>query len=338
MSQTNPMINNKERWFGQILSKYAIQMVLVLMIVMISLLSKDFLRPVNIINVLRAESARGMLAIGVGFVIITRGIDLSVGSIVALSSVISASLVQEANAPQKLFPNLIFDPTMAFILAIIAGLGVGIVFGAINGLLVAYTKIPPFIATLGSMVIAKGLALSYTDAYPVSMLIPEFRVIGQARIGGIPIVIFFFIIVVIIAWVMLNKMRFGKWLYAIGGNQNAARYCGINVEKNIIRVYVLSGVLAAIAGLIITARTGSGNAVLGEGYELDAIAAATIGGTSHSGGIGTIGGIVAGIFILGILNNGFLLLSVSPYMQQVIKGLIIIGAVVFDMRKNARKV
>lgn len=320
------------------MNRCSIYIVLLVMIVVMSFASDSFLTPLNIINVLRAESARGMLAIGVAFVIISRGIDLSVGSIVALSSVVSASFVQQSDAAQKLFPALSLNPNLAVILSIVAGLSVGLIFGAINGLLVAYTKIPAFIATLGSMVIAKGLALMYTNAYPVSMLIPQFKNLGQGKLGVIPYVIIMFAVVLAVAWVLLNKTKFGKNVYAIGGNENAARYCGIKVEKNLVKVYMISGFLAAMAGILITARAGSGNATLGTGYELDAIAAATVGGISHSGGVGTIGGTIAGIFILGILNNGFLLMEVSPYLQQVIKGLIIIGAVVFDMRKNAKKV
>lgn len=332
----NSTANKKTK---EIFNKYSIFIVLVALIVVMSLLSDKFLTPTNIINVLVAEAGRGMLAIGVSMVIISKGIDLSLGSIVAFSSVVSASLVQEVNAAQKLFPDLMLDPTMAVILSVVLGLSVGAAFGAFNGFLVAFTKIPAFIATLGSMVMAKGFALMYTDAYPVSMLLPEFKALGQGKLFGvIPYMIIIFAAVVVIAWILLNKTRFGKSIYAIGGNENAARYSGIKVEKNLVLVYMWSSVLAALAGVLITARTGSGIATLGDGYELDAIAAATVGGISHSGGIGTIAGTVAGIFILGILSNGFLLMGVSPYLQQVIKGLIIIGAVVFDMRKNAKKV
>jgi ribose/xylose/arabinose/galactoside ABC-type transport system permease subunit len=169
------------------------------------------------------------------------------------------------------------------------------------------------------------------------MLRADFKNLGQGNIGPMPIIVLVFIVVIVVSWILLNQTKFGKNLYAIGGNVHAAKTSGIKVEKNLVAIYAFSGFCASIAGILITARAASGIATLGNSYELDAIAAATIGGTSHTGGIGSIPGIVAGILILGILNNGLLLLGISPYLQQVIKGLIIIFAVVFDMRKNARR-
>ena len=316
------------------INKYAIFIVLIVMIIALSFLSPAFLTAQNLINVLITESGRGILALGVAFAIISRGIDLSVGSIVSLTSVIAASLVQEPSYSARIFPNL---PLLPPIVAVLAGLAAGALVGLTNGALIAYTAIPPFIATLGSMIIARGFALILTNAYPVPMLRPEFKIIGQGSLGPIPYVVIVFVIVAIIAYIILNYTKFGKHVYAIGGNVNAARTSGIKVEKNLLGIYMVSGICASIAGILITARAASGIATLGNNYELDAIAAATIGGTSHTGGIGTVPGIIAGILILGILNNGLLLLGISPYLQQVIKGIIIVGAVVFDMRKNARQ-
>ena len=316
------------------INKYAIFIVLIVMIIALSFLSPAFLTVQNLINVLITESGRGILALGVAFAIISRGIDLSVGSIVSLTSVIAASLVQEPSYSARIFPNL---PILPPIVAVLAGLAAGALVGLTNGALIAYTAIPPFIATLGSMIIARGFALILTNAYPVPMLRPEFKIIGQGSLGPIPYVVIVFVIVAIIAYIILNYTKFGKHVYAIGGNVNAARTSGIKVEKNLLGIYMVSGICASIAGILITARAASGIATLGNNYELDAIAAATIGGTSHTGGIGTVPGIIAGILILGILNNGLLLLGISPYLQQVIKGIIIVGAVVFDMRKNARQ-
>ena len=316
------------------INKYAIFIVLIVMIIALSFLSPAFLTVQNLINVLITESGRGILALGVAFAIISRGIDLSVGSIVSLTSVIAASLVQEPSYSARIFPNL---PLLPPIVAVLAGLAAGALVGLTNGALIAYTAIPPFIATLGSMIIARGFALILTNAYPVPMLRPEFKIIGQGSFGPIPHVVIVFVIVAIIAYIILNYTKFGKHVYAIGGNVNAARTSGIKVEKNLLGIYMVSGICASIAGILITARAASGIATLGNNYELDAIAAATIGGTSHTGGIGTVPGIIAGILILGILNNGLLLLGISPYLQQVIKGIIIVGAVVFDMRKNARQ-
>ncbi len=316
------------------INKYAIFIVLIVMIIALSFLSPAFLTAQNLINVLITESGRGILALGVAFAIISRGIDLSVGSIVSLTSVIAASLVQEPSYSARIFPNL---PILPPIVAVLAGLAAGALVGLTNGALIAYTAIPPFIATLGSMIIARGFALILTNAYPVPMLRPEFKIIGQGSFGPIPYVVIVFVIVAVIAYIILNYTKFGKHVYAIGGNVNAARTSGIKVEKNLLGIYMVSGICASIAGILITARAASGIATLGNNYELDAIAAATIGGTSHTGGIGTVPGIIAGILILGILNNGLLLLGISPYLQQVIKGIIIVGAVVFDMRKNARQ-
>ncbi len=319
---------------GKFINKYAIFIVLIVMVVVLSFLSPTFLTPQNLINVLITESGRGILAIGVAFTIISRGIDLSVGSIVSLTSVIAASLVQEPSYSARIFPHL---PLLPPIVAVLAGLVAGTIVGITNGALIAYTAIPPFIATLGSMIIARGLALILTNAYPVPMLRPEFKIIGQGSLGPIPYVVIVFALVAVVAFIILNYTRFGKNVYAIGGNVNAAKTSGIKVDKNLLAIYAVSGLCASIAGILITARAASGIATLGNNYELDAIAAATIGGTSHTGGIGTVPGIIAGILILGILNNGLLLLGISPYLQQVIKGIIIVGAVVFDMRKNARQ-
>ncbi len=317
---------------GRALNKYTIFIVLFVMAIALSFLSPYFLTPQNLINVLITESGRGILAIGVAFAIISKGIDLSVGSIVSLTSVIAASLIQDPSYNARIFPGL---PLLPAIVPVIAGLAAGVMIGMLNGVLIAYTAIPPFIATLGSMIVARGLGLILTNAYPVPMLRQEFKNIGQGSLGPIPYVVIVFVLVAVVAYILLNQTKFGKNIYAIGGNINAARTSGIKVEKNLIFIYGFSGLCAAIAGILITARAASGIATLGNNYELDAIAAATIGGTSHTGGIGTIPGIIAGILILGILNNGLLLLGISPYLQQVIKGFIIVGAVVFDMRKNA---
>ncbi|MCE5256492.1 MAG: ABC transporter permease [Spirochaetaceae bacterium] len=323
-----------ENVLGRFVNKYAIFFILIVMILALSLLSPYFLTGQNLINVLITESGRGILALGVAFAIMSKGIDLSVGSVVSLVSVIVASMVQESSYTARIFPNMPYVPALV---AILVGLVAGTLVGVINGSLIAYTGIPPFIATLGTQIIARGIALIITNAYPVPMLRQDFKQIGQGNIGPIPNVVIVFAAIALIAYILLNHTKFGKNVYAIGGNVNAARTSGIKVEKNVVAIYAFSAFCASLAGVLITARAASGIATLGNGYETDAIAAATIGGTSHAGGIGTVPGILAGILILGILNNGLLLLGISPYLQQVIKGVIIIVAVVFDMRKNAKR-
>lgn len=316
------------------LSQNSIWLVLIVMIIAMMILSPSFMTQANITNVLMTESIIGILACGVMWCILSKGIDLMPGAMVALTSVVSASMVQEIAYSGRMFPNL---PDMPIIIPILISVVVGCIFGGLNGWLIAYTKIPAFIATLGSQLMVRAVAMLYTNAYPVPTLKPSFKFLGQGYLGFIPVVVLIFIIFVIVSGFMLTQTRFGANVYAIGGNDQAARVAGINVEKNLIKVYVWSGFCAAIGGVLLAARSGAGNASMGLNYELDAIAAATVGGTSHTGGVCRISGVIAGILILGVLKNGMLLLGISAYLQQLFKGAIIILAVVFDMRKNAKK-
>ncbi len=327
---------NNIQEFLKIVSKNSIYIVLALLIIGITIVSPNFLSVANIINLFTTESLKGLLALGVAFCILSKGIDLSVGSIVALSAVVSASLIQDPSYSAQLFPGLDMPISIGVPVSVFAGVIAGTAFGVINGYLIAFTKIPPFIATLGSMVVARGLAMLYTNAYPVPMLKPEFKSIGQGAIFGIPNLLLILIVFAFIAWFLLNQTQFGKNVYAIGGNEVAAKVAGVKIKKNLVFIYTWSAFCAAVAGVLLASRTGSGIATLGVAYELDAIAAATIGGVSHSGGVGRIGGVIAGILILGVVNNGLLLLGVSPYIQQIVKGSIIVSAVVFDMRKHAK--
>lgn len=320
----------------KLVSQNSIWLVLIFMAILMTILSPAFLTRQNIINVLTTESITGILAVGVMWCILSKGIDLSPGALVAFTGVVTASLAQEfAYGASRLFPNL---PDIPVVVAILAGLVAGTLFGVLNGWLIAYTKIPAFIATLGTQLIARALALLYTNAYPIPELKPGLKAVAQYNLFGfIPMVIVIFIIFAVLSGFMLTQTRFGKSIYAIGGNDQAARVAGINVEKNLIKVYTWCAFCASVGGILLAARSGAGNASVGVNYELDAIAAATVGGTSHSGGVCRISGVIAGILILGILKNGMLLLKISPYVQQVCKGAIIILAVVFDMRKNAKK-
>ena len=267
----------------------------------------------------------GLLAIGVTQVILTGGIDLSSGSVVALSAMIAASLAQSPNA-RAVFPSLTDLPV---IVPSAAGLATGALAGLVNGSLIAYTGIPPFIATLGMMVSARGLARYYTRGQPISMLTDDYTAIGA---GAVPVLIF--LLVAIIFHVLLRHTRYGKYTYAIGANQVAARVSGVRVERHFILVYTVAGLLAGLGGVVTSARAASGQAGMGMSYELDAIAAAVIGGTSLSGGIGRIAGTVIGTIILGIMTSGFTFIGLDAYIQDIVKGGVIVSAVVADRYRH----
>ncbi len=274
-------------------------------------------------------STVGLLAVGVTQVIITTGIDLSSGSVLALSAMVAASLAQESGYSRAVFPAL---GDLPIIVPVAAGLLVGAIAGLCNGTLVTLGRLPPFIATLGMMVTARGLARLYTHGRPISMLSDPFTAIGE---GSRPV--FIFLVVAAIFHVALRYTRYGKYTYAIGGNIQAARVSGINVTRHLMIVYTIAGALSGLAGIIMAARATSGQAGMGMSYELDAIAAAVIGGTSLSGGIGRITGTVIGTLILGVMTSGFTFLGVDAYIQDIVKGLIIIAAVMADQFRRRRR-
>lgn len=332
--------NLNREWFNAFLRKYAIVFIFLAMFVGMWLLSDAFLQPRNLLNVVRQISVMGLIAIGVTMVIITTGIDLSSGSVAALAAVVAASLAQRVDWDGAKYPGL----ELPVIVPILAALAVGALCGFINGDFIARFKIPPFIATLGMMTIARGFALIYSER-PVSGLTDTYNFIGQGEILkilpipdqpplGIPIPVIILAIMAIGAHVMLNNTRFGRYIYAIGGNEQAALISGLNVGRIKIGVYTIAGLLSGLAGLVLSSRIGSGQPGLAVGIELDAIAAAVIGGTSLSGGIGTIWGTIIGALIIGVLNNGLDLLNVSAYWQTIVKGSIIVAAVIIDQRKH----
>jgi inositol transport system permease protein len=320
--------------FVQIGKKYGIVIVLILMIIGLSIAEPAFLSSTNIFNVLTQSSIFGIMALGMTFVIISKGIDLSVGSVLALAGVIAASLAQTAAATGKYFPNL---PEMPLIVPVAAALLVGALCGGISGWLIAKTRIPAFIATLGMVTVARGLALIYSGGKPVSTLIPSLGALGGKLFNVLPVPVVIYFIMILISSVLLNKTKFGKNVYAIGGNITAAEVSGVNVPKNLILIYTYCGLLAGLAAIVFAGRVGSVHPGAASGYELTAIAATTIGGTSHSGGIGTIWGAFVGALVLSVMRNGLTLLGVDAYWQQVVEGLIIVVAVIIDMRKNAKR-
>lgn len=321
--------------FKEFTSRYAIYLVLVVLSAGIGILNSSFLSINNLVNVGIIASVRIIIALGVGGVLITKGTDLSSGRIVGLTACISASLLQRPDYAYKLFKNA---PQLNIFVVILLVMAVGMFIGIINGVVISYLKVPPFIATLGMMVIVYGAACIYTNAQPIGGLRNDFTSLASGRLfGAIPNLVIIATIVAVIIWTVLNKTRFGKYIYAIGGNPNAAEVSGVNVEFTLIKVYALAGALYGLAGALLAARTGGATNNYGNMYELDAIAAATIGGVSTSGGIGTVSGIITGVLIFEVLNNGLVILGVSAYWQQVVKGIIIIGAVAFDIRKYLAK-
>ncbi len=317
---------------GTFLRRYLIVFIFLGMCLFLALFSPNnsFLKPQNLINVVRQISVIGLLALGVMLCIISLGIDLSLGSVLGFSAVVCASLIQQEGWKEALFPGL----QLPLIAPVLAGLGIGLFLGAVNGFLIATFRIPPFIATLGMLTMARGLAYIYSNGRPVSTLRPEFLWIGGGDVLRIPVPIIIFLVVIIATHLMLNYTRFGRHVYAIGGNEIAARVSGINIGRTKLGIYMFSGLMAGIGGVVLTARVQSATPALGTGYELDAIAAAVIGGTSFAGGIGTVWGTVIGALIIGVMNNGLDLLNVSPFYQQVLKGVIIVVAIIIDERKN----
>jgi putative xylitol transport system permease protein len=312
----------------RIASEYGIYLAFVILVVALSFANKYFLTQNNISNVLLQTSINGVLAFGMTFVIITGGIDLSVGSVVALAGIVSASFATtfaQAGVPGGPYPVFV---------ALTVGVLVGVASGAIIGPIVARFNVPPFVATLGMLSAARGLTLIYGGGHPVPALTPQYRWIGTGNVFGVPAPVVIFAAVFLLSWFVLARTRFGRYVYAVGGNPRAAKTSGINVVRVRFAVYVISGGLAGVAGMLLAARTGSAVTQAGIGYELDAIAAAVIGGISLSGGVGRVTGALIGALIMGVMNNGLDLMGIESYYQQVLKGMLIVGAVMLDQRRN----
>lgn len=321
----------------------AIYIVLAVLVIGIAVYDPNFIGVNTLRDILIQSSTRVIIALGVAFILITGGTDLSAGRMVGLTAVISASLLQVENYPRRFFPDL---PHLPLLVPIVIAIVVGLIFGLINGLIVAKFKVPPFIATLGTMVAIYGINSLYFDtepnqSQPIGGLRDDFTTLGSGSIGSgefsLPFIVLIAVAVCFIVWVMFNKTRLGKNMYAIGGNEQAAKVSGINVTKNLIYIYSIAGALYGLAGVLEAARTGGATNNYGNMYELDAIAACVVGGVSTTGGIGTVPGVMAGVLIFTVINYGLTFVGVGPYWQQIIKGAIIVAAVAFDMRKYASR-
>ena len=318
-------MKNKKNSFGAnaatIFSKYGIYFILLMFVVIMSLAHDRFLSKENLLNMLRQVSITGGIALGMCFVIASGGIDLSAGSIVALASVVGATFAKGE------YP---------LIVPIVVTITVAALCGLINGTIIAKTGLAPFIVTLGMTEVARGAAMLFTEGRPINNFFAPFKFIGQGYFLGVPMPIYIFIVLIVICWILLHRSKFGRYLLATGGNPLAAKVSGINVDWIVIKAFLIEGILVGVAAVVFIARTGSASPGYAEGYELDAIAACAIGGVSMNGGRATMLGVVVGALIIGVINNGLNLLNVSSYVQYVVKGCIIVLAVILDRATTAR--
>jgi ribose/xylose/arabinose/galactoside ABC-type transport system permease subunit len=319
------MADIKSLMVEKFIRKTAIIWVLLLLIIGMAFFSPMFVSPTNLLLVVKQSTITGILGIGMTIVIITGGIDLSVGSLLALSSVCSA-----------MFGGLAAQ-NLPIIVAIMVGIFSGLVFGFINGSVISFLNFPPFIMTLASSMISRGIAKILCNAKPVLGISDSFKNLANGFFFGIPNLVVFFIIVFIIGAILLNKTVLGSRFFAIGGNEVGARLSGVNTKWIKLTAYAFCGILAGFCGVLMTSRISSGSSITGEGYELNAIAAAVIGGTSMSGGVGTIWGTVVGALIIGVIQNGLDIMNVSAFYQNIIQGLIIIAAVLLDLNSKHKK-
>jgi ribose transport system permease protein len=319
--------------YSSSIKKFQSLIALVVLCIVLSILSDKFFTANNGLNVLRQIAVNICIATGMTLVVLTAGIDLSVGSILALCGAITAGLLK--NGIEIPLINTFVGFTLFG--SIIAGLVIGFLLGWFNGLTITKFNVPPFVATLAMLTIARGFTMLYTKGHPISNLGDSFAVIGTGWWLGIPVPVFIAAFVVLVAVFITQKTKIGRYIYAIGGNEQAAKLSGINIKKVKITVYAIAGALAALGGIIVTSRLDSAQPNAGISYELDAIAAVVIGGTSLSGGKGSVWGTVMGAVIIGVLNNGLVLLNVSPFWQQVVKGSVILLAVIIDKAGESKE-
>lgn len=327
---------------GDWVTANVILVVLVVLIIGIALYDTDFISANSARNILNNSATRILVALGAGLVLISRGVDLSGGRMVGLAAVVSASMLQTETYSRLFYPDL---PALPLILPIAVAVGITTLLGFVNGVVVARLRVPPFIATLGMMVIAFGMTAIYFDqppnnSQPISGIRADLSNLGTGAVLlgplSIPIIVAIAGTAAVIFWVLLEKTVFGKNVYAIGGNPQAAQVSGVNIVRTLIGVYAIAGACYGVAGVLEAARTGGASSRYGELYELDAIAACVVGGVSTAGGIGRVRGIVAGVLVFSVISYGLTFIGINPFWQQIIKGTIIIGAVSFDMYRSRR--
>ncbi|RJP63184.1 MAG: ribose ABC transporter permease [Ignavibacteriales bacterium] len=314
-----------KKYLSKALSEYGVGVALILEIILFSQLSQYFFTADNLLNVTLQVSITAIIAVGMTFVILTGGIDLSVGSVVAVTGIIATSLIKF---------DFSASPFLLITVSVIVALVFGFLSGSAAGFFITKFKVTPFIITLALMTVWRGAAFVYTDGRPVWGLPEMFSVLGGGRFIGIPIPTIIMIIIFITAHIVLTKTRFGRYVYAVGGNEEAARLVGIKTNKILITVYSICGLLSALSGILLASRMNSGQPNAGQMYELDVIAAVVVGGTSLNGGRGTILGTFFGAMLIAILRNGLNLLNVNSYVQQVIVGVVILLAVLMDRKRG----
>ncbi len=334
------MESNKKFDLKVFMADYALIVVVLIMIIFTGITKDNFISLNNFSNLMANVSVRFIIALGVAGCLIIKGTDLSAGRIVGLSALITGTLVQKPDYASKFFPNL---PDMPIIVPLLIVLAVCAFFGLINGLIIAYLHVPPFLATLGTQIMIYGVNMIYSQNRPIGNFKDGFIQLGQGKLdfipglGFIPYLGIIAAVVGVLIWILYSKTRYGKYMYAIGGNEAAAEVSGVNVEASKIRIFALAGLLYGLAGYLLTAKTGSVGPGAGQGYELEAIASATIGGVSTAGGQGTVPGILLGVFVFELLKNSLSFLGVSPDMTNVIQGIVIVVAVALDVRRTLVK-
>jgi ribose/xylose/arabinose/galactoside ABC-type transport system permease subunit len=319
-----------------VLARWSAPIFLVLLVVVFTALEPNFLHPLNVMNVLRQVSIAGLIAIGMTFVILTGGIDLSVGSLVALTGLVSA-YVAKGGLESRFAVGASADAGNPAGLAFLAAVAVGTACGALQGAAITRLRVPPFVVTLGGLTAWRGAALLLSGGGPISGFAPDYTWWGQGRVGGVPVPVIIFVAAAVIAHVVLRHTRFGLHVYAVGGNGAAADANGVSSRRVVFAVYVIVGFVCGMGSFLLSARLNSAEAVAGLGLELDVIAAVVIGGTSLFGGVGGVFGTVVGALLIGVLRNGLVLMNVSPFIQQIVIGLILVLAVAFDQYAAARR-
>ena len=321
------------------LSQHAIYVFLILLIIVIAFINPNFLSLVCLRDILLQSSTRVIIAMGMFCILLTGGVDLGAGRVIGFAAVLSASMLQTSDYARRFYPNM---PQIQLIIPILIAVAAGILVGLLNGTIISRFSVPPFIATLGTQVIVYGITSIYFDlppnsSQPIGGLRKDFTALGSGAVFGIPVIIIVAIAFAAVTWIIFNKTRFGKNTYAIGGNRQAAEVSGINVKLTLLVIYTIASACFAFGGVLEAARTGGATNNYGNMYEFDAIAACFVGGVSTTGGIGTIPGVLAGVLIFGVINYGLTFIGINPYWQYILKGIVIVLAVAFDIRKYIAK-